>query len=161
MLSLVRQRKQPKKSLSPTGAKPLRRRRGVNGQRGSLVGAAGDWQRLQLPGPLTLRAQNRRLKRQSHPAPQTTTVMQTGASTPWGPGTRSHQFPLSRRRCHQGDGDYIQRARCGWTHRSFNWMHKPGTVVCSLKKLNERRRPQSPASAGFFPPLSLARQRKR
>ena len=50
----------PKKSLRRQGQSPLRRRRGVNGQRGSHGGAAGDWQRLQLPGPLTLYTKNRR-----------------------------------------------------------------------------------------------------
>ena len=139
-----------KKSLRRQGQSPLRRRRGAHGQRGSHVGAAGYWQRLQLPGPLTLYPQNRSLLRQFDPAPQTSAVMQAGASTPWVPGTQSHQFPMSCRRCHQGAGDYIQRARCRWMHRRFNWMHEPVTVAGSLKKLNERRRPQSPASAGFF-----------
>ena len=68
------------------GQSPLRRRWGVHGHSGSHVGAAGDWQRLQLPGPLTLCAQNRSLLQQFDSAPQTTTVMQAGASTPLGTG---------------------------------------------------------------------------
>ena len=137
----------------PVGKKsPLRRRRGVHGQRCSLVGAADDWQRLQLPGPLTpapriagfcgnrtLRLSLLPLCRQL-PAPLGGNPSDSALPShlPFqgrlSPGDAETSVPSELEASPSRGRRLYSTCRIKWTHRRFNWMHKPGTAAGSLKK---------------------------
>ena len=76
--------------------------------------------------------------------------MQAGASTPLDkgvflPGTQSHQFPLSFRCCHQGAGAAFNVPDSSGRTAGLTGCTSRALLCAALKKLNERRRPQSPA----------------
>ena len=153
LLCLVKEGVYPKKSFRRQRHSRLRRRRGAHGQSGSHVGAAGDWQRLQLPGPLTLCAQNR-----SHCGSLTLRLRllplcrQVPAPL-LGTGGVESSVPSELQALPSRGNDYIQRAQCGWTHRRFNGMHEPGTVAGSLKnQMNAGDRSRLPQRVSFRPP---------
>ena len=110
----------------------LRRRGGAHGQSGSHVGAANYWQRLQLPGPLTLYAQNRSHRGNRSLRLSLLLLCRQVPAPPLGTGGAESSVPSELQALSSRGRGCIQRARCRWTHRRFNGMHKPGTVVCSL-----------------------------